>query len=124
MESSGIDLYAEKDGKVYAGIPYEELEGIDLSPELLEDFGFEEIAGSIMKVAPARPEKGEEALSLLRYNYRKTLVKDDVTYVVECLHEGGWTFQGIRLPMDPWHVHELQNLYYYLLNEELIPEYS
>jgi hypothetical protein len=49
----GIDLYGDFDGEVYADTPFEELEGIDISPEILIDFGFEEIAGHIQEtVAP------------------------------------------------------------------------
>lgn len=107
----GIDLYGDFDGEVYAEISFEELDGIDLSPEILIDFGFEEIPGHIHEAG--------EGLQLQRYHYRKWVMKDDLTYMLECLSTGGWTFQGTRLLADPRHVHELQNLFYFLMNEEL-----
>jgi hypothetical protein len=107
----GIDLYGDFDGEIYADVPYEELEGIDLSAEILIDFGFEEVPGHIH-------EAGKD-LQLLRYNYRKTIVKDEVSYTLESLSTGGWVFNGVKLLADPWHVHELQNLYYFMMNEEL-----
>jgi hypothetical protein len=107
----GIDLYGDFDGEIYADVPFDELEGIDLSPEILIDFGFEEAPGHIH-------EAGKD-LQLQRYNYRKTIVKDDVSYTLESLSTGGWEFNGVKLLADPWHVHELQNLYYFMINEEL-----
>lgn len=112
----GIDLYADIDNEVRAAVPFDELEGIDLSPEIFIDFGFEEIPGHIqqMGVGP-----------LQRYNYRKTIVKEGTTYTLEYISTGEWHFQGIKLSMDPWHVHEMQNLYFYLMNEELgLPKYE
>ena len=109
----GIDLYGDFDGEIYADVPFEELEGIDLSSEILIDFGFEEVPGHIHNL----DEKG--TLQLQRYNYRKTMTKNDSSYTLEHLSTGGWQFQGVNLPADPWHVHELQNLYYFLMNEEL-----
>jgi len=112
----GIDLYGDFDGEVHADISFEEMEGIDLSPEIFIDFGFEETPGHIEEMT---------AGSLQRYNYRKTVTKDNISYILEYLSTGEWHFQGIKLLMDPWHVHELQNLYYYLMNEELgFPKYD
>ena len=112
----GIDLYGDFDGEVHADISFEEMEGIDLSPEIFIDFGFEETPGHIEEMT---------AGSLQRYNYRKTVTKDNISYILEYLSTGEWHFQGIKLLMDPWHVHELQNLYYYLMNEELgFPKYE
>jgi hypothetical protein len=107
----GIDLYGDFDGQVHADISFEELEGIDLSPEILLEFGFEEVPGHIDDVG--------EGLQLQRYHYRKTIVKNEVPYKLECLSTGGWEYQGVKLLADPWHVHELQNLFYFLMNEEL-----
>lgn len=109
----GIDLYGDFDGEVYAEVPFEELEGIDLSPEILIDFGFEEIPGHVHEA----DEKG--TIQLQCYSYRKTVVKGNSSYTLECLSTGGWAFQGVKMAADPWHVHELQNLYYFLMNEEL-----
>ena len=108
----GIDLYGDFDGEIYADVPFEELEGIDLSPEILIDFGFEEVPGHI--------NNEDTDLQLQRYNYRKTIVKNDMSYTLECLSTGGWTFNRTNLLADPWHVHELQNLYYFIMNEELV----
>jgi hypothetical protein len=107
----GIDLYGDFDGEVHADILFDELEGIDLSPEILIDFGFEEVPGPITNAG--------SKLELLRYNYRKTVKKDDNEWVLESLFTGGWALNGVKLLTDPWHVHELQNLYYVLMNEEL-----
>jgi hypothetical protein len=107
----GIDLYGDFDGEIYADVPYDELEGIDLSPEILIDFGFEEIPGNI--------DKEGTTLQLQRYNYRKTIVKEDIAYTLESLSTRGWAFNGVKLLADPWHVHELQNLFYFMMNEEL-----
>lgn len=112
----GIDLYIDTDNEIRSEISYEELQGIGISPEYLIAFGFEEIPGHIdeMNVFP-----------LQRYNYRKTIEKDNTTYTFEYISTGEWRFQGIKLLMDPWYVHELQNLYYYLMNEELnFPKYE
>jgi hypothetical protein len=107
----GIDLYGDFDGEIYADVPYDELEGIDLSPEILIDFGFEEIPGNI--------DNEGTTLQLQRYNYRKTIVKEDIAYTLESLSTRGWAFNGVKLLADPWHVHELQNLFYFMMNEEL-----
>lgn len=107
----GIDLYGDFDGEVHCDISFEELEGIDLSPDILIDFGFEETLGHIHEAG--------HGLQLQRYNYQTSVLKDNNTYTLVCLSTGGWTFQGIKLLTDPWHVHELQNLYYFLMNEEL-----
>lgn len=106
----GIDLYGDFDGEIYADVPFEELEGIDLSPEIFIDFGFEEVPGHI----------DEEGLApLQRYNYRKTIVSNETSYTLEYLSTGGYAFNGVKLLADPWHVHELQNLFYFMMNEEL-----
>lgn len=107
----GIDLYGDFDGEIYADVPFEELEGIDLSPEILIDFGFEEVPGHIHDAG--------KGLELQRYSYRKSVVRGDHTYTLECLSTEGWAFNGIKLLADPLHVHELQNLYYFMMNEEL-----
>lgn len=107
----GIDLYGDFDGEIYADVPFEELEGIDLSPEILIDFGFEEVPGHINEVG--------KGLQLQRYSYRKTLTKDGESYTLECLSTQGWAFNGVKLLADPFQVHELQNLYYFMMNEEL-----
>lgn len=107
----GIDLYADHDGEVHANISFDELEGIYLSPEILIDFGFEELPGPITDAGMG--------MQLLRYNYRKTVVKNEITYTLECLFNVGWEFNGVKLLADPLHVHELQNLYYSLMNIEL-----
>lgn len=106
----GIDLYADSDGEVHADISFEELEGIDLSPEIFIDFGFEEIPGHIDETNLGQ---------LQRYNYRKTVMKGDIAYSLEYLSTGAWQFQGVKLLNDPWHVHELQNMYYFFMNAEL-----
>lgn len=106
----GIDLYGDFDGEVHADISFEELEGIDLSPEIFLDFGFEELPGHIDE---------SNIGQLQRYSYRKTVVKDEKAYTLEYLSNGVWQFQGVKLLADPWHVHEMQNLYYFLMNEEL-----
>lgn len=112
----GIDLYIDTDNEIRAEISYDELQGIGISPEILIDFGFEEIPAHIDEMT---------AFPLQRYNYRKTIEKDNTTYTFEYISTGEWRFQGIKLSMDPWHVHELQNLYYYLMNEELnFPKYE
>jgi hypothetical protein len=107
----GIDLYGDFDGEIYADVPFEELSGIDLSPEILTDFGFEEVPGHVHEAA--------SDLQLQRYNYQKKVTKEGSSYILECLSTGGWLFNGIKLLADPWHVHELQNLYYFMMNEEL-----
>jgi hypothetical protein len=106
----GIDLYGDFDGEVHADISFEELEGIDLSPEIFLAFGFEEVEGHIDSSGFA---------PLQRYNYRKTIVKNGTSHTLEYLSTGGYTFNGVKLLADPWHVHELQNLYYFLMNVEL-----
>jgi hypothetical protein len=106
----GIELYADADGEVHAAISFEELDGIDLSPEIFIAFGFEEIPGHIDETNIGQ---------LQRYNYRKTIMKQDVSYALEYISTGVWQFQGVNLLNDAWHVHELQNLYYFLINEEL-----
>lgn len=113
----GIDLYGDFDGEVYADIPFDELEGMDLSPDILIDFGFEEVPGHLHSAG--------EGLELQRYNYGKSITKENTVYRLEHLSTGGWLFQGVQLPVDPWHVHELQNLFYALTGEELdFPKYQ
>jgi hypothetical protein len=106
----GIDLYADFDGQVHADISFEELDGIDLSPEIFIDFGFEDIPGHFDQTNIG---------SIQRYNFRKTVIKNNIRYTLEYVSTGLWQFQGVSLVNNPWHVHELQNLYYYLMNDEL-----
>ena len=113
----GIDLYSDHDKQVYAAILFEELEPIAISPELLVNLGFEELAG-----APYEVGKG---LQFNGTSYRKSVVHEGETFVFESSFNIGWAFQGIRLPRQPLEFHELQNLFFYLMNEELsLPEFD
>jgi hypothetical protein len=121
----GIDLYVDNDQKVYASISFDELEGIGLSPEILIDFGFEEMIGDIHEVVSPELQHTVASMAQQGYNYRKKVATSEDTYILECVFTGGWRFQNVKLIMDPMYVHELQNLYYYLMKEELqFPKYE
>jgi hypothetical protein len=115
----GIDLYIDADGEIKANVAFEELEPIDITPELLLDLGFEELPGAKHDVVNKELEGKYGKLEYQGSNYRRTLIKEGLTYVFESSFEHGWTFQDQILIHQPIEFHNLQNLYYYLMGEEL-----
>lgn len=119
----GIDLYSDADGKVYAQIPFEELEPVDIFPELLLDFGFQEYSGSPHGINDSKEWEGKEIFR--GSNYRKMIETEHGTFFFESVFSLGWLFQGIRLPRQPIEFHDLQNQFFYLTNVELeLPKFG
>ena len=119
----GTDLYGDYDGEIHSDILFEDLDPIDISPELLSDLGFQELAGE--KYWVQEPKEGSEGLELQGSNYRKTIVHEEKTYVFESVFDRGWCFQDMKLIHQPVAFHHLQNLFYYLTGQELqYPQYE
>ena len=119
----GIDLYPDADGKVYAQIPFEDLEPIDISPEILLDFGFEEYGGAPHGINDMPEWEGNEIFR--GSNYRKYVETEYGTFIFESVFGLGWLFCGIRLPRQPIEFHDLQNQFFYVTNTELqLPKYE
>jgi hypothetical protein len=74
---------------------------IEITPAILGNCGFKHQFGDWYKNMAA--EGVDDGVPFLRYKYK----------------EGAWYLRDMRLPMQPLYLHQLQNIIYTLLNEDL-----
>ena len=74
---------------------------IEITPFILGSSGFKQLSGDWYKNMPA--EGIEDGVPFLRYKHK----------------EGTWYLREMRLPVQPLYLHQLQNIVYALLGEDL-----